>query len=107
MFFSCLLYLAVYFPGDSVSRLCTSIKLIIDLNKSMAVFYLKQCAVQTHLSFTCIFHSHCLACCAFIFRFSKQNMLMWGIWQGKGKPPFNVYFEPFATQMAKLYNDGE
>lgn len=39
-------------------------------------------------------------------RFSKQNMLMWGIRQGKGKPPFNVYFEPFATQMTNLYNDG-
>lgn len=31
---------------------------------------------------------------------------MWGIWQGKGKPAFNVYFEPFATEMTKLYNDG-
>lgn len=40
------------------------------------------------------------------FRFSKQNMLMWGIWQGKGKPPFNVYFEPFASEMMQLYEQG-
>ncbi|XP_044168176.1 uncharacterized protein LOC122952196 [Acropora millepora] len=39
-------------------------------------------------------------------RFSKQNMLMWGIWQGKGKPPFNVYFEPFASEMTHLYQQG-
>ena len=41
-----------------------------------------------------------------VFRFSKQNMLMWGIWQGKGKPPFNVYFEPFASEMTHLYQQG-
>ena len=50
MFFSCLLYLAVYYPGDSVSRLCTSIKLIVDLNKSMAVF-LSQTVCSTDASF--------------------------------------------------------
>ena len=33
-------------------------------------------------------------------------MLMWGIWQGKGKPPFNVYFEPFASEMTHLYQQG-
>lgn len=42
----------VYYPGDSVSRLFTSIKLIVDLNKSMAVLYFKQCAIQMHLSLT-------------------------------------------------------
>lgn len=31
---------------------------------------------------------------------------MWGIWQGKGKPPFNVYFEPFASEMIHLYQQG-
>lgn len=34
-------------------------------------------------------------------------MLIWGIWQGKGKPPFNVYFEPFATEMIDLYENGK
>lgn len=33
-------------------------------------------------------------------------MLMWGIWQGKGKPHFNVYFEPFASEMVHLYQEG-
>lgn len=33
-------------------------------------------------------------------------MLMWGIWQGKGKPPFHVYFEPFASEMVHLYDEG-
>lgn len=33
-------------------------------------------------------------------------MLMWGIWQGKGKPPFNVYFEPFASEMMQSYEQG-
>lgn len=41
-----------------------------------------------------------------VFRFSKQNMLMWGIWQGKGKPPFNTFFEPFAHEMTCLYEKG-
>lgn len=41
------------------------------------------------------------------FRFSKRNMLLWGIWQGKGKPPFNAFFEPFTTQMNKLYKEGK
>ena len=29
----------------------------------------------------------------------RQNMLMWELWQGKGKLPFNVYFDPFASEM--------
>ena len=31
---------------------------------------------------------------------------MWGIWQSKGKLPFNVYFEPFASEMTHLYQQG-
>ena len=42
----------------------------------------------------------------FLFRFSKTIMMLWGIWQGKGKPPFNAFFEPFTTQMNKLYKGG-
>lgn len=34
-------------------------------------------------------------------------MLMRGIWQGKGKPPFHVYFEPFASEMVHLYDEGK
>ena len=43
----------------------------------------------------------------FFFRFSKRNMMLWGIWQGKGKPPFNSFFEPFTSEMSKLHNEGK
>ena len=33
--------------------------------------------------------------------------MLWGIWQGKGKPPFNTFFEPFTSEMSKLYNEGK
>jgi len=34
-------------------------------------------------------------------------MMLWGIWQGKGKPPFNAFFEPFTSQMNQLYKEGK
>lgn len=34
-------------------------------------------------------------------------MLLWGIWQGKGKPPFNSFFDPFTSEMSELYNEGK
>ena len=43
----------------------------------------------------------------FFFRFSKGNMMLWGLWQGKGKPSFNTFFEPFTSEMSKLYNEGK
>lgn len=51
----------------------------------------------------CIIHvnQHCV-----LYRFFKKNMLMWGIWLGKGKPPFHVYFEPFASEMVHLFDEG-
>lgn len=39
-------------------------------------------------------------------RFSKKNILIWGLWQGRGKPPFNAYFQQFATDMNALYETG-
>ena len=33
--------------------------------------------------------------------------MLWGIWQGKGKPPFNSFFDPFTSEMSKLYNEGK
>lgn len=33
--------------------------------------------------------------------------MLWGIWQGKGKPSFNTFFEPFTSEMSKLYNEGK
>lgn len=39
-------------------------------------------------------------------RFSRENMLLVGIWQGKGKPPFKQYLEAFSTDMNELYRTG-
>ncbi|WAR10081.1 LOW QUALITY PROTEIN: hypothetical protein MAR_035157, partial [Mya arenaria] len=38
--------------------------------------------------------------------FSRDNMLLVGIWQGKGKPPFKQYIESFSEEMNSLYNEG-
>lgn len=39
-------------------------------------------------------------------RFSRDNILLVGIWQGKGKPPFKEFFKIFSEDMNSLYNDG-
>lgn len=39
-------------------------------------------------------------------RFSRDNILLVGIWQGKGKPPFEPFFKIFSEYMNSLYNDG-
>ena len=39
-------------------------------------------------------------------RFSRENILLAGIWQGKGKPPFQEYFRMFSQFMNALYVDG-
>lgn len=39
-------------------------------------------------------------------RFSRDNMLLVGIWQGKGKPPFRQYLSVFSEEMNGLYNFG-
>lgn len=39
-------------------------------------------------------------------RFSRDNMLLVGIWQGKGKPPFQQYMNIFSDQFNSLYEDG-
>lgn len=39
-------------------------------------------------------------------RFSRDNILLIGIWQGKGKPPFKKFFKIFCEDMNSLYNDG-
>ena len=39
-------------------------------------------------------------------RFSRENMILAAIWQGKGKPPFYQYASMFTEQMNKLYNEG-
>ena len=39
-------------------------------------------------------------------RFSRDNVILAGIWQGKGNPPFLNYMCSFGEEMVRLYNDG-
>lgn len=39
-------------------------------------------------------------------RFSRNNVLLVAIWQGKGKPPFKQYIECLAPHMNSLYREG-
>lgn len=39
-------------------------------------------------------------------RFSRNNVLLVAIWQGKGKPPFKQYVESLAPHLNSLYRDG-
>jgi hypothetical protein len=39
-------------------------------------------------------------------RFSRQNLLLVAIWQGKGKPPFKSYFKSVGSQLNSLYKEG-
>ncbi|WAQ99784.1 hypothetical protein MAR_024157 [Mya arenaria] len=39
-------------------------------------------------------------------RFARENMLLIGLWQGKGKPPFKQFMHIFSEQMNKLYREG-
>ncbi|PFX13893.1 hypothetical protein AWC38_SpisGene21989 [Stylophora pistillata] len=35
-------------------------------------------------------------------RFAKKNMILWGLWQGKGKPRFSTFFEVFTDDLIRL-----
>lgn len=39
-------------------------------------------------------------------RFLRKNMILWGLWQGIGKPRMNTFFFPFVQEMKKLYEEG-
>jgi len=39
-------------------------------------------------------------------RFAKKNMIMWGLWQGKGKPRFSTFFEAFTDDLIRLKYKG-
>lgn len=41
-----------------------------------------------------------------VVRFSRQNMILWGVWQSKSKPAFQTYFQPFVQEMMKLKTQG-
>lgn len=35
-------------------------------------------------------------------QFAKKNMILWGLWQGKGKPRFSTFFEAFTDDLIRL-----
>lgn len=39
-------------------------------------------------------------------RFAKKNMILWGLWQGKGKPQFSTFFEVFTDDLIALKHRG-
>ncbi|CAG2187656.1 unnamed protein product [Mytilus edulis] len=39
-------------------------------------------------------------------RFARENVILAGIWQGKGKPPFNTFIGSFCKLMNDLYDTG-
>ena len=39
-------------------------------------------------------------------RFARENMVLVGIWQGKGSPPFLQYMNKFGEEMCSLFNEG-
>lgn len=39
-------------------------------------------------------------------RFSRDTLLLVGIWQGKGKPPFKSYLKSLGVQLNNLLKDG-
>lgn len=39
-------------------------------------------------------------------RFSRENIIFVGIWQGKGKPPMNHFLEIFVQLLNSLYTNG-
>lgn len=39
-------------------------------------------------------------------RFQTKNLIVWGLWQGKGKPPMNVLLGKFVEDLHKLHGTG-
>ena len=39
-------------------------------------------------------------------RFSRENIILVGTWQGKGNPPFLHYLNAFGEEMCKLHDEG-
>ncbi|KAL5011498.1 hypothetical protein ScPMuIL_004363 [Solemya velum] len=39
-------------------------------------------------------------------RFRKKNMLLWGVWQGRGKPNMNMFLRPLVIDLHNLYTNG-
>ena len=39
-------------------------------------------------------------------RFTRKNMILWGIWQGCGKPQMNMFLKPLVEDLVHLYQRG-
>lgn len=39
-------------------------------------------------------------------RFSRKNMILWGLWQGSGKPNMTIFLKPLVLDLQKLYREG-
>ena len=39
-------------------------------------------------------------------RFLRKNMILWGVWQGAGKPNMTVFLTPLVQDLNRLYTDG-
>ena len=39
-------------------------------------------------------------------RFRKKNMLLWGVWQGTGKPMMTVFLKELIKDLSILYTEG-
>ena len=39
-------------------------------------------------------------------RFTRKNMILWGIWQGCGKPQMNMFLRPLVEDLVHLYQRG-
>lgn len=39
-------------------------------------------------------------------RFLRKNMLLWGVWQGNGKPKMNMFLHPLVIDLLELANIG-
>lgn len=39
-------------------------------------------------------------------RYQPKNLIIWGLWQGKGKPPMNVFLDKLVEDLQKLFTEG-
>ena len=72
--------------------------------------------VLCNLSSPLVFHWHCSHCYMLVdkncdkhcpFSFSKDNMILAGLWFGSSKPAMWVYLKPFHSALSRLERDGK
>ncbi|XP_053398883.1 uncharacterized protein LOC123556697 [Mercenaria mercenaria] len=39
-------------------------------------------------------------------RYTRKNMVLWGVWQGVGKPKMNMFLKPLVIDLVSLYQQG-